>query len=147
MHTNWEFNVSKVNDDDLFAVLPALPKGKWPKYEEYENRRMAADKFADRYTMELNQIIVGKLSQEDRQTYYKLIGLNSDILLYILFKKELVEGINYLSSYRNPGCSPTETDGPFPWFKPVYKFLKSNIPDIWEIGQTLRKDIANDFPI
>ncbi len=139
--------MSKVNDDDLFAVLPALPKGKWPKYEDYENRRKAADKFADRYTMELNQIIVGKLSQEDRQTYYKLIELNSDILLYILFKKESVEGTATLNKYRPSGCSPTNTGGAFPWFSPAYNFLKSKIPDIWEIGQTLRKDIANDFPL
>jgi len=136
--------MSRVNDDDLFPVLPPLPKSEWPKHDDYENYRKATDKFADRFTMELNQIIVGKLSQEDRLTYYKLIELNNDILLYILSKKGSVEGTNTLAGYRNFN-NPVNTGGTFPWFSPVYNFLKSKIPDIWEIGQTLRKDIANDF--
>ena len=139
--------MSRINEDDLFAILPHLPKGKWPSSEyDFDNFKIAANRFADRYTMELNRIIVGKLSQEDRVTYYNLIELNLDMLLYILFKKDCVEGTDTLAGYRNYK-QPINTGGTFPWFSPAYNFLKSKIPDIWEIGQTLRKDIANDFPI
>ena len=138
--------MSPIKDDDLFAVMPRFPNCP-DQYEDPDGYRAVAKRFADRFCKELNQIIVGKLSQEDIRDYNELIKLDYNFLLYILFKKESVEGINHLSSYRNPGSPPIETDGPFPWFKPVYKYLKSKIPDIYEIGQTLRKDITSDFTV
>jgi len=116
----------------------------WDVFADTYNYRLieVANRFAERFCIELNDIIIHKLNQDEVAEYLKVISFNYNILIFILYPDEHIRHGTSSDPFRRVYSNPA-----FPWFIETYDFLLSHISDIRQIAQTLRNDICNDFPL
>lgn len=136
--------IMPVFPDEIKNRMPDEDKV-WNAYSDTYNHKLieVANRFSERFCKELHVIIISKLNQDERLEYYNIINSDYNILIFILYSDEQIR--------HGQSCDPIfrviHKNPAFPWFIPTYDFLVSHIPDIHQIGQTLRKDICNDFPL